>query len=100
MVQKFSTSHEEPIVDLQFLYTKKYLSSDGQGAFYMILLMKQNSFEILDIAGKTLTSYPVEAKYVRIAGNPMNDEYYFIAQREDGTLDNYQFSHGFVRLLP
>ena len=63
----------------------------------MILIMKEKSFEILDIAGESLASFSTDIEYTQIAGNPINDEYYFVALRKDGKLDNFEFRYFFNR---
>jgi len=93
VIKRFERDFQEPILDIQFVYTQKYRTLDEMVGFYMILLLKQNSLELIDISGQTCATHKTDGRnYTQIMGNPHNDEHYFTAMDEDGSIDSFHFT--------
>ena len=97
VIKRFEINFEGPVLDMQFLYTQKYRAHDDQVGFYLILLLKETSFELIDISGKSVGVLETGIRFKRVIGNAHNDDYYFIGLDQEEKLHLFTFQMRFSR---
>jgi len=91
VIKKFSYEFDGIVSNVEFLHTKKYMIKRTVG-FYLILFQVGSNIQIMDIEGNICGNYNTTTIYQKFAGNPHNDDYYFVGLSQQNHITRFNFT--------